>query len=274
MTEDSYLTIQRLVEANVIREPVLRSAIRLLDLAKGSSGVDVGCGIGLQTFLLADEVGPAGHVSGVDIDPVLLEFAANQVGVYSQAGRVSFRQGDMRRLSEVVDCVDWIWSCDCVGYPAGDLLPLLDEMVSVLKPGGRVIILAWSSQQVLPGHPLLEARLNATCSSYIPFLKDADPDAHFHRALYWFRQAGLVDLKAHTFTGSIQAPLNQDVRTALTSLFDMLWGQKQPSVTAADWSEFQRFCTPGSADFILDLPDYYGFITYTMFEGKKAQPGV
>jgi len=52
------LYIRRLLEANPLREPVLRSAIQALQLPPGSRGLDVGCGIGLQALLLADEVGP------------------------------------------------------------------------------------------------------------------------------------------------------------------------------------------------------------------------
>jgi demethylmenaquinone methyltransferase/2-methoxy-6-polyprenyl-1,4-benzoquinol methylase len=47
----------------------------------------------------------------------------------------------------------------------------------------------------------------------------------------------------------------------------MLWGEPQPDVSAADWTEFQRLCKPTSADFILNLPEYYGFFTYTLFRG-------
>ena len=37
---------------------------------------------------------------------------------------------------------------------------------------------------------------------------------------------------------------------------------------ASYWAEFQRLCQPDSPDFILNLPDYYAFFTYTMFYGK------
>jgi demethylmenaquinone methyltransferase/2-methoxy-6-polyprenyl-1,4-benzoquinol methylase len=57
------------------------------------------------------------------------------------------------------------------------------------------------------------------------------------------------------------------LRIALISLFDMLWGQPQPTVSPADWSEYQRLCHPESPDFILNLPDYYAFFTYTLFKG-------
>jgi hypothetical protein len=30
-------------------------------------------------------------------------------------------------------------------------------------------------------------------------------------------------------------------------------------------------CTPGSEHFILDVPDYYAFFTYSMFRGRVPQ---
>jgi ubiquinone/menaquinone biosynthesis C-methylase UbiE len=264
---DGDLTIQRLIEANALREPVLRSAVQALELPPGSHGLDVGCGIGLQSLLLAEAVGPDGHVTGIDISPGLLAYGENLAEQAGFSGRITFRETDALRLPFDDDSYDWAWSADFIGYPLGELAPYLTELMRVVRPGGRVAILAWSSQQLLPGHPLLEARLNATCSAYIPYLQGTDPEAHFLRALRWFREAGLEDVRARTLVGDARSPLSKGVRAGLTSLFEMLWGVRQPEVTPEDWEAFQRLCRPGSAEFILDIQDYYAFFTYTMFEG-------
>jgi len=186
----------------------------------------------------------------------------------SLSDRILFREGDVSHFPFADNTFDWAWSADCVGYPAGELTPLLDELMRVVKPGGAVILLGWSSQQLLPGHPLLEARLNATCSGYIPFLKGKSPDSNFMRANHWFREAGLEESKARTFIGEVQSPLTPEMRTALTSLFEMLWGGPQPETSPEDWRQYQQLCKPESPDFILNLPDYYGFFTCSMFQGK------
>jgi len=182
----------------------------------------------------------------------------------------------MRRLPFAEDTFDWVWSADCIGYPVGELSPILEELMRVVKSGGSIIILAWSSQQLLPGYPLLEARLNATCSSYIPFLKGQSPKSHFLRALHWYRKVGMEEVNARTFVGNVQAPLGMGERAALTSLFEMLWSEPASEASSEDWSEYLRLCKPESADFILDEPGYYAFFTYTMFRGKvpnkQSQP--
>jgi demethylmenaquinone methyltransferase/2-methoxy-6-polyprenyl-1,4-benzoquinol methylase len=266
MDIDKY--IQRLLDADPLRKPVLRSIIRNLHLPPGSNGIDVGCGIGLQALLLVEAVGPEGHVTGMDILPEFFSYGENLVAEAGYSDRVTFRQGDMSHIPFDDCCFDWVWSADCAGYPAGEMDPLLEELKRVVTPGGSIILLAWTSQQVLPGHPLLEARLNATCSSYIPYLKDKTPEMHFLRALSAFRNAGLIEVKAQTFIGEVQSPLSNSERTALSSLFEMLWEQPQTETALEDWKEIDRLCTPGSADFILDIPDYYAFFTITMFRGR------
>ena len=264
---DTKIYIQRLLETNPLREPLLRTIIQSLMLPYGSKGLDAGCGIGLQTFLFAEAI-VDGYISGVDILPELLIHGAATVAKLGLSDRITFREADVSRLPFDDDTFDWAWSADCIGYPAGELTPLLQELMRVVKPGGEVILLGWSSQQLLPGYPLLEARLNATCSGYIPFFKEQSPETNFMRARHWFRTAGLEDVRAQTFVSEIQSPLASEVRTALISLFEMLWGNPQPETSPEDWRQYQQLCKSESPDFILDIPDYYGFFTYSMFTGK------
>jgi demethylmenaquinone methyltransferase/2-methoxy-6-polyprenyl-1,4-benzoquinol methylase len=263
--------IQNLEQANPLREPTLRAMIAALNLAPDSRGLDIGCGIGLQAVLLAEATAPNSHVTGLDISTELLDYARHKIAASLLADRIAFKQGDMHRLPFPDNSFDWVWSADCVGYPTGDLLPTLKEIARVVRPGGRAAILAWTSQQVLPGYPLLEARLNATGSAYAPLLRGARPESHFMRALHSFAEAGLIDAKAQTFVGEVQAPLSVECRIALTSLFEMLWETTSPEVMEADRLEYQRLCRADSPDFILDLPEYYAFFTYTLFSGIVAK---
>ena len=265
---DTATYLRMLEESNPLREPLIRRVIRALQLPPGSRGMDAGCGIGLQALLLAEAIGAAGHVTGLDLSPAFLRRAEEVVGASGLSDRISFREGNVGALPFDEDTFDWAWSADCVGYPAGDLLPLLRGLARVVKPGGTVAILAWSSQCLLPGYPLQEVRLNATCSSLTPHVRGKPPESHFLRALKWFGEAGLEAAEARTFVHDVQAPLSEDLRSAMISLFQMLWGEPQPGVTREDRAEYERLCRPGSPEFILDLSDYFAFFTYSMFRGR------
>lgn len=262
---------QRLAVSNPLVEPAIRSAIQALRLPSGSRGLDTGCGIGLQALLLAEAIGPAGHVTGLDLSPQFLVHAREITEDAGLSERISFRQGDVSGLPFDDDTFDWAWSANCVGYVPLEPLPMLRELERVVKPGGSAIILAWSSQQLLPGYPLLEARLNATSSGIAPFVHGKRPGLHFLRALGWFREVGLEEPTAHTFVGDAHAPLSDEMRSALMALLEMRWPGVQSELTREDWAEFRRLCRPESPDFILDLPDYYAFYTYSMFRGKVAK---
>jgi ubiquinone/menaquinone biosynthesis C-methylase UbiE len=260
----------QLLGFNPLREPTIRSAIAALQLPPGSRGLDAGCGIGSHTALLAEAIGPDGHVTGLDVSPGFLVYAREMAARVGLSERISFQEGDVRELPFVDDTFDWVWSVDCVGYAPQVPPPRIRELTRVTKPGGRVAIMAWSSQHLLPGYPLLEARLNATAAGIAPFTAGMRPERHFLRALGWLRDVGLKDATARTFLGDVCAPLSEEVRAALMSLLDMRWGGAESEVTPEDWAAYQRLCQPESPDFILDLPDYYAFFTYTLFHGQVA----
>ena len=261
----------KLYLSDFLREPVIRSAIQALQLPSGSRGLDAGCGIGSHTLLLAEAVAPAGHVTGLDLSPEFLVHARERAKTSSLWNHVSFQEGNVNRLPFDDDTFDWVWSSDCVGYPVGESLPLLKELARVVKSGGSVAILGWTSQQLLPGYPLVEARLNASSSWIATIGKGSRPESHFLRMLGWFRKAGLEGPKARTFVGDVHAPLSDDIRSALLMFFKMLWEEPQSEVAQEDRAEYQRLCQPASPDLILNLPDYYAFFTYSMFRGKVAK---
>jgi demethylmenaquinone methyltransferase/2-methoxy-6-polyprenyl-1,4-benzoquinol methylase len=144
----------------------------------------------------------------------------------------------------------------------------LKDLTRVVKPGGIMAIGAWSSENLLPGYPLLEARLAATTAGLAPFVSGQKPERHFLRALGWFRELGMRELRSKAFAGSVCAPLSYEMRQAMVALFDMRWPGVTAELLPEDLAEYRRLCLPDSPDFILDVPDYYAFFTYTMFWGK------
>jgi len=254
-----------------LRESTFHEMIAALQLPEGSRGMDAGCGVGLQCLLLAEEVGAAGHVTGLDISPEVIDRGRKLVKETDLSDRISFQEGDISNLPFDDDSFDWVWSADCVGYAPRDPLPLLKELSRVVKPGGIVAIAAWSSETLLPGYPRLEARLQATSDGIAPFVHGKPPERHFLRALGWFHELRLKKSLAKAFAGSICAPLDDETHYALTELFDMRWPNKGAGLAADDSAEFQRLCLPDSPDFIVNRPDYYAFFAYTMFWGRKVE---
>lgn len=261
--------IQSSLEFQPLLEPIIRSAIQALQLPPGSHGLDAGCGIGLQAVLLVDAIKPNGRVTGLDISSVFLSYGGDFMKKAGLAEQISFKEGNVSAPPFDNDTFDWAWSSCCVGYGSAiEPLPTLKELARVVKPGGCVAILAWTSQNLIPGHPLLEAHLDATVSGIAPFAKGTRPERHFLRALGWFSEVGLEETKAQTFIGNAAAPLSDGEYKALLSLFEMRWTGVKSELSKEDWGEYQRLCLPESNEFILNHPDYYAFFTCTMYWGK------
>ena len=268
---DTDLYMHSLLVANPLRESTLRAVIETLQLPSGSRGLDAGCGIGLQCLSLAEAVGLTGHVTGLDVSSEFLNRGREIVKEAGLSERISFQEGDVANLPVDNNTFDWAWSADCVGYGPWESLPLLKELARVVKPSGIVAISAWSSENLLPGYPRLEAHLRATSAGIAPFVHGKKPETHFLRALSWFRNLGLKEPKAKVFADSFYAPLSREIHNALVSLFDMRWPDVELELSSDDQTEFRRLCLSDSPDFILNLPDYYALFTYTLFWGKIAK---
>lgn len=261
--EDDFVRVSRAMF--VLTEPVLGDALRTFPVAPGSRGLDAGCGIGLHLPMLAQAVGSAGHVTGIDCSPPYLAVARAAAARAGLAHQVSFHDGDVYCLPYVDDAFDWAWSVDCVGYMP-DAAPLR-ELARVVRPGGTVAILVWSSEKLLPGYPRLQARLDATAAGMAPFAGDMTPQQHYLRTLGRLRTAGLVNCSVRTFAGDVHAPLIEPLRDALAALFRMRWPGVDAELAPAEREQYLRLCLPESPDFIVDAPDYCAFFTYTLFCG-------
>lgn len=248
-----------------LREPMIKTAIRDINFSRGSAGLDAGCGIGLQSLWLAEAVGPDGRVTGLDISKRDLSFARDLMRRSPYADQIDFKEGDIHHTPFDDNSFDWAWSVDCVGYAPMEALPLIEELKRVVKPGGKIVLLAWSSETLLPGYPDLEAKLRGTTSGLAPFRKNSGPENHVLRTSGWFRKAGLMETRTRTFVGDVHAPLSEDDKAALGQLLEMRWYGLDDELSEDDTRLYRALCSPKSENFIVNHPDYYAFFTYSLF---------
>lgn len=104
----------------------------------GETVVDIGSGAGIDCFLAAQKVGPAGQVIGIDMTPVMIEKARGNAA-RANYQNVEFRLGDAENMPVESAVADWIVS-NCVINLSPNKLRVFQEAYRVLKPGGKVSI--------------------------------------------------------------------------------------------------------------------------------------
>jgi demethylmenaquinone methyltransferase / 2-methoxy-6-polyprenyl-1,4-benzoquinol methylase len=111
-----------------------RRAARATELRAGGSALDVACGSGKLTAELAKIAGPAGRVVGLDFSPQMLAVAR-----HDHPG-LEFLEGDALNLP----FEDGSFDASTIAFGLRNLSdPVrgLREMLRVLRPGGRAVVL-------------------------------------------------------------------------------------------------------------------------------------
>lgn len=118
---------------------------RLAELLRpGLRVLDVGCGPGAITRGIAEAVGPAGRVVGVDLHPRLIAEARL---LHDAVPSLTFAVGDAYDLPfhEEFDIVTAARVLQWLTRP----LDALQQMVQATKPGGRVVVLDYNHEKVI-----------------------------------------------------------------------------------------------------------------------------
>ena len=114
-------------------------AADLARLQQGDRALDLCCGTGDLSLILADRVGPAGEVIGADFSQPMLDLAGEKA-VGGDVTQLRFEWADALELPYPGDTFDAL----TIAFGARNLADLdlgLSEMYRVLAPGGRLVIL-------------------------------------------------------------------------------------------------------------------------------------
>ena len=151
-----------------------RAFLRQTRLDPGQTALDVCCGTGDLSFLMARRVGGGGRVTGLDFSENMLAIAKKRAGALAQKepgklADLSWIQGDA--LSLPFDDGGETRGFDAVtmGFAlrnVGDISQALREMARVARKGGRIVCLEVSR----PDNPILRAGFNIHFYRIVPVL--------------------------------------------------------------------------------------------------------
>lgn len=124
-----------------LNELLNRQSLSRLRVREGDRVLDLGCGMGQLTRLIARASGPGGAVVGIERSPEQIAEGRRQVAG-GEEPRVDIRQGDAGALPlgdgewGTFDVVHTRFLLEHLAEPQ----PVVDAMVRAARPGGRIVI--------------------------------------------------------------------------------------------------------------------------------------
>jgi SAM-dependent methyltransferase len=122
-----------------------RIALQMLTISSGDSVLDVGCGTGNYARHLAHAAGE-GLVVGMDASRPMIAAAARRGG----GENLAYMRGDACALPFADGAFDVVCSVGVV-HMLGEPMKALTEMVRVLAPGGRLVVVASYEEEAIKG---------------------------------------------------------------------------------------------------------------------------
>ena len=116
-------------------------------LQPGEKVLDVGCGAGFDAFVAADQVGPGGHVIGIDMTTEMVAKAQATAGALGLS-HVEFREAFAEALPADDGWADVVLSNGAINL-CPDKRTVFAEIHRVLRPGG-----ALQFADIANGHPI------------------------------------------------------------------------------------------------------------------------
>lgn len=142
--------------------PALEAAVAPADVV-----VDLGCGAGIDAFIVAKLVGPQGRVVGVDATEEMVNLArqnAETVSVNLGYDVTEFLQGRLEQVP-LEDSVADVVISNCVLNLSTDKPQAFREIFRILKPGGRFVISDAVSDKTVPEELRSDSALWNQCVS-------------------------------------------------------------------------------------------------------------
>lgn len=246
-------------------ETELRQLFRELSPAGDKATLDLGCGIGLATRWLADQVSGNSLVVGVDLSAPHLRHARQ----YYSGPLI---QADVSNLCFRTRTVDFVWCCNTLNHVAEPAL-VLANVGKLLAPGGRI---ALAQSAILPDMYFawdshLEEQIRAACYAYYrdKYGLSWEDTTGIRGVIGLLQRAGFRDVRARTYVIERTQPLTSiDRAYFLETVFAGYWGTKlAPHASAEVRQALADLTDPASPSFCLNRPDFHHVQTLTVFQG-------
>mmetsp|Transcript_1026 Transcript_1026/g.2408 ORF Transcript_1026/g.2408 Transcript_1026/m.2408 type:complete len:400 (+) Transcript_1026:99-1298(+) len=107
----------------------------------GAKVLDVGCGFGGTSRYLADKLGPKAEVTGITLSPNQVK-RGTELAMERNLPNAKFTVMNALEMDFPDNTFDIVWACES-GEHMPDKEAYINEMMRVLKPGGKFVMATW-----------------------------------------------------------------------------------------------------------------------------------
>ncbi len=252
--------IEWLLDHHRTKEQERRQMVDDLNLKPGDVALDLGCGPGLWTLLLAEKVKPNGRVIGLDFSPDLINYAVENLKKEPLKDIIEFREADFYAIPFEDDVFDLTFFGNCFAYVT-DAFKVLEEQKRVTKKGGRVAAKDFDGAIIIfhPIEPQLSLRVLAATAQG---LRENPPEPLFDnyvgRKLHGLLlQAGFKDVSTTSYAIQKLSPLTPEAKRYIAGNAEWYANIGSPLLSEEDLQQWRAHFDPTSDKYILDLEEFY-----------------
>lgn len=234
----------------------LKAAIASLPLTPQMKVLDVGCGDGFYSGLLAERLLSPGRVIALDVDPSFLAVAGRNPALRDARCKVSFVQADLAALPDECQECDLVWCAQSL-YSLPEPIAALRQMAAAAKPGGIVAVLENDTlhQLLLPWPIHLEIAVRA--AELLAFSQESHKPSKYYVGRQLpavFAEAGLEPLGFQTQCIDRQAPLSRELESFLQSYLERMHERVSPHIAGQFAEELRQLSDPAGDQYLLRQP--------------------
>ncbi len=266
------IDLEWLIDHHKSKEQERRQMVENLDLKSGDIVLDLGCGPGLWTALMAEKVKPNGKVIGVDFSPDLINYAIESMEKDPLSDIIEFHKADFYNIPFNDNMFDLVFFGNCFAYVTGHN-KIIEEMKRVAKKeDGRVVAKDFDGGLFIV-HPIDPHLTLKVMTATAQALKENPIESFFDnfvgRKMHGiFVKSGFKDVSTTSYAIQKYQPLTPEIKRYIAGNAEWLAKTCSSYLPEEDLQEWRSYFDPTSENYILDLEEFYFCMLEILTIGK------